>query len=319
MTTAISLWLVIGGAIALYARSAFHAVANGANPWWYVAGAPLLYLAVLCSVTLLWFALAWIFRAARPQEMRIGLAGTLRLYRDEVRAIARHGRHMALFRWLPPDPPPAPARAPVLLLHGVLCNRGSMEDLRTELGARNIQPLYTLSYGPPLASIERFVDQVAAKIDAILAATGAARVALVGHSMGGLVARAYLRRHGPDKVSTVIMLGTPHHGSVHAWLFPGTSLLQLRPGNAWLGELNRSTAAPAGVRIVSLWSWHDSMVAPQTSAQLEGAVNIALRGIGHNALVTSRRVAALVAEELQRVEQPAARADAPLRPSVPCR
>ena len=45
-----------------------------------------------------------------------------------------------------------------------------------------------------------FADQVAAKIDAILAATGAARVAIVGHSMGGLVARAYLRRHGARKV-----------------------------------------------------------------------------------------------------------------------
>ena len=53
-----------------------------------------------------------------------------------------------------------------------------------------------MSYGPPLSSIERFVDQVAAKIDAILAATGASKVALVGHSMGGLVARAYLRRYG---------------------------------------------------------------------------------------------------------------------------
>ena len=45
------------------------------------------------------------------------------------------------------------------------------------------------------------------------------------------------------------------------------------------------------------------MVAPQTSAQLDGAVNIALVGIGHNALVASRRVFALVAEELQRVER----------------
>lgn len=310
MTTAISLWLVIGGAIALYAWSAVHAVANGGNPWWYVAGAPLLYLAILCSVTLLWFALAWIFRAPRPHEMRIGLGATLRLFRDEVRAIARHGRHMALFRWLPPDPPPASARAPVLLLHGVLCNRGSMEDLRSELSARSIHPIYALSYGPPLASIERFADQIAAKIDAILAATGAPRVALVGHSMGGLVARAYLRRYGPDKVSAVIMLGTPHYGSVHAWLFPGTSLRELRPGNAWLSELNRYEVAPAGVRVVSLWSWHDSMVAPQTSSRLDGAVNIALRGIGHNALVSSRHVAELVAVELQRIAEEPAQAKA---------
>ena len=143
------------------------------------------------------------------------------------------------------------------------------------------------------------------KIDAILAATGARRVAIVGHSMGGLVARAYLRRHDPAKVSTVVTIGTPHHGSVHAWLFPGVCLGQLRPNNAWLAELNRGEAAPGGVRVVSLWSWHDSMVAAQKSGELDGAVNIALSGIGHNALVANPRVFALVAEELKRVAQTA--------------
>ncbi len=94
-------------------------------------------------------------------------------------------------------------------------------------------------------------------------------------------------------------LGTPHHGSVHAWLFPGVCLAQLRPGNPWLAELNRDEAAP-GVRIVSLWSWHDSMVAPQTSSRLAGAQNIELAGIGHNAMLGDRRVFDLVADELAR-------------------
>ena len=112
--------------------------------------------------------------------------------------------------------------------------------------------------------------------------------------------RAYLRRHGAAKVSLLMTLGSPHHGSVHAWLFPGTSLAQLRPRNAWLAELNRAAPPPAGTRVVSLWSWHDSMVAPQTSARLDGAENIALPGIGHNALVRNRRVFALVAAEWAR-------------------
>ena len=87
--------------------------------------------------------------------------------------------------------------------------------------------------------------------------------------MGGLVARAYLRKHGGAKVRRVITIGTPHQGSVHAYLVAGTSLSQLRPGNAWLGAL--PPPAPGMPPIVSLWSWHDSMVAPQTSARLDGA------------------------------------------------
>jgi pimeloyl-ACP methyl ester carboxylesterase len=224
MTTAISLWIVYVGAVALYARAAMAAIGGGANPWWYVAGVPLVYLSILGSITLFWFALAWVFRSPRPKAMRIGPVATLRLFWDEMWAIAGSSRHMALYRFLPGDPPARSAHAPVLLLHGVLCNAGSMHDLRKALVARGVGPVYTLSYGPPLASIDSFVDQVAGKIDAILAITGARQVAIVGHSMGGLVARAYLRRHGPRKVSTVVTIGTPHKGSVHAWLFPGVSL-----------------------------------------------------------------------------------------------
>ena len=302
MITAISLWVVYVGAIALYARAAATGIANGANPWWYVAGLPLVYLAILGSITLFWFAVAWVFRSPRPKEMRIGFGATLRLFWEEMWAIAGSSRHMAAYRFLPGDPPGVPARAPVLLLHGVLCNAGSMHDLRSALVVRGIRPVYTMSYGPPLASIDYFVDQVATKIDSILATTGAKQLAIVGHSMGGLVARAYLRRHGSAKVSTVITIGTPHNGSVHAWLFPGVSLGQLRPSNRWLAELNRARD-DMGARIVSIWSWHDSMVAPQTSAELPGARNIALSGIGHNALISNERVYGLVAAELKRVAE----------------
>jgi len=218
---------------------------------------------------------------------------------------------MAMYRFLPGDPPPRSADAPVLLLHGVLCNAGSMHDLRVALVARGVGPVYTLSYGPPLASIDSFIDQLAGKIDAILAATGARQVAIVGHSMGGLIARAYLRRHGPQRVGTVITIGTPHKGSVHAWLFPGVSLGQLRPSNAWLAELGRARPSKE-VRIVSIWSWHDSMVAPQTSAELAGAENIALAGIGHNALVRNERVYDIVATELKRVGEPVPARSAPM-------
>ena len=185
---------------------------------------------------------------------------------------------------------------PVLLLHGVLCNAGVWLGLRRHLLARGLGPVYTLSYGPPLASIESFADQAAAKIDAILRDTGASQVAIVGHSMGGLVARAYLRRFGPARVRLLMTLGTPHQGSVHAYLFPGASLAQLRPGNRWLATLNAEALPP--VRVVALWSPHDSMVAPQASARLPGADEILIRGVGHNALLGDPEVFAAVEREL---------------------
>jgi pimeloyl-ACP methyl ester carboxylesterase len=35
----------------------------------------------------------------------------------------------------------------------------------------------------------------------------------VGHSMGGLVIRAYLQKYRPEKLGRLVMLGTPNHGS----------------------------------------------------------------------------------------------------------
>ena len=150
--------------------------------------------------------------------------------------------------------------------------------------------MYTINYGPPLAGIEHFAGQLAARIDAVRAATGAERVTLIAHSMGGLVARAYLRRFGAARVAQLITIGTPHHGSMLAWTFAGRCLAQMRPGSRWLAEINRTETAPAPVPITSIWSRHDSMVAPQASAELACARNIALAGIGHNALLKSRDV-----------------------------
>jgi triacylglycerol esterase/lipase EstA (alpha/beta hydrolase family) len=205
---------------------------------------------------------------------------------------------MVFYPWLMRDPAPAPAPSAVLLLHGVLCNAGVWAGLKRRLEHRLQAPVYSLSYGPPLASIEAFADQVAAKIDAILAATGARNIAIISHSMGGLVARAYLRRFGGAKVRLLITIGTPHHGSFHAYLFPGTCLAQLRPGNAWLAALNASESQPPPCRVVALWSRHDSMVAPQASARLAGAEEITLTGIGHNALLADASVYAAIEREL---------------------
>jgi hypothetical protein len=96
----------------------------------------------------------------------------------------------------------------------------------------------------------------------------------------------------------LITMGTPHHGSMLARSFPGTCLAQMRPGNPWLMALNGDEAAPAPVPITSLWSRHDSMVAPQASSVLACADNIALVGVAHNALLGDARVMDLVARTL---------------------
>jgi triacylglycerol esterase/lipase EstA (alpha/beta hydrolase family) len=296
MLTAIALAIVLSGGAAAYIGWAWQSIAAGAPAWPFLLGAGLLYFGAPSVAAVLWFTVAAIFGSPVPPDAQLSMQQRVALFWNEMRAIGRSGPRMVFYRWLMRDPAPAPAATAVLLLHGVLCNAGVWVGMKRTLERQVGAPVYALSYGPPLASIEVFADQVAAKVDAILAATGARDVAIVAHSMGGLVARAYLRRYGAAKVRLLLTLGTPHHGSMHAYLFPGAPLAQLRPGNPWLATLN-SDPRPA-CHLVSLWSPHDSMVAPQSSARLDGAAEIVLRGVGHNALLGDPAVYAAVVREL---------------------
>ena len=237
-----------GRAARFYAALALAAAhAAGTPAWLLVAGAPALYLGVLALFVASYFVLAWVFRARRPPDVRIGFVATLRLVWLEYWTLAGAAPRMLLYRVLVPEPPPAPAALPVVLVHGVLCNAGVWARVVRFLRAAGIGPVYGVSYGPPLASIELFADQLDALIRRVRAATGARDVMLVTHSMGGLVALAYLRRYGASSVRRWVAIGAPFAGSVHARGFVGVSLAQLRPGNAWLRALDPH-APPAGRR-----------------------------------------------------------------------
>ena len=277
-----------------YVRWGLHCVAQGAPPWWFVAGAPVAYLAPVVLLVTVSFVLSWIWRTPRPPQAQLDLAGMARLFIGEVFAVAASWPLIALHRLVMRDPDPAPAQLPIVLVHGVLVNDGVWFMMRRYLARHGIGAVYTVNYGPPYGDIDHFAEQLSVKIESVCAATGAARVLIVGHSMGGLVARAYLRQRGPARIERIITLGTPHHGSVLAWIYVGRCLAQMRPGNAWLAELNREETKPSPVPIVSIWSRHDSLVVPQASSELACAENVAVMGVGHNALLGDRGVMELV-------------------------
>ena len=299
MTALLLLALLVGGGWA-YFQWAAHSIAHGVPVWWFVIAAPVVYFAPAAVLVAVWLVVAWVWRTPRPPDARLGPGATLRLYLTEVLSLGLSWPLMALHRLLIRDPPSAPAKRPIVLIHGVLVNDGVWFLLRRFLRRRVGETVYTVNYGPPFADIERFAEQLNTKVEKTCAATGAERVMLVAHSMGGLVARAYLRRFGPRRVARVVTIGTPHHGSILAYSFPGRGLTQMHPGNPWLEQLNRDESKPAPVPMTSIWSRHDSMVIPQASSVLGGAENIALIGIAHNALVWNAEVLELVVREINR-------------------
>lgn len=246
---------------------------------------------VLASVT---FGLSWMWRSPRTPEQRLGAWGSLVLVAGEWLAMLANN-----FAWLPferlilrADPPLRPdSRLPVILVHGYVSNRGTLFQLATALDRAGVGPVFVTTAPAVFAPIEAFASHLERVLEEVTTATGQAQAILVGHSMGGLIARCVLARTGAGRVRALITLGSPHHGSALALAGTGRNARQMRPGSEFLSDLARreGTDGP-GCAALSLYTAHDNLVAPQASSQLAWARNVAIHGVGHLAMLGDARV-----------------------------
>ena len=128
-------------------------------------------------------------------------------------------------------------------------------------------------------------QEIAAKVDGILAATGAAKVDLVTHSMGGLSSRYYVKNLGGDlKVDEWVSLGGPNHGTDTANFCFSTACSEMRIGSSFLTALNSGDETPGAVSYRTWWSPCDDIINPDSSVSLSGATNTKTACISHSAL-----------------------------------
>lgn len=299
MWVAINFAVVVVAGVAAYVWLAVNAIANGGEPWRWVVAFPFVYAAVPLVFTCVWMFFGWLWREQAPPDVRMSLADRARFFFAEYASLFAAPKMIA-YALVARDPPPAPAKCPVLLLHGIGCNGGVWTGMRTFLAREGIGPVYAMSYGPPFIAIPTTAPQIAAKIAQIERDTGASSVVIVAHSMGGLVARSYLRARGSSHVKRLVTIGTPYAGSMHAGLMSGASLVDMRPGSPYLATLAQPTDVERGVPTVSIWSWHDTMVTPQSSSRLPYGENVVLSKVAHNALISDRSVQRRVAAEIRK-------------------
>ena len=195
---------------------------------------------------------------------------------------------------------------PVLMLHGFGANSGFWRPLAQRLRRAGISHA-TVDLEPVLGSIDDYADLIEAQATMLCAATGASQLIVVGHSMGGLAARAWMRRHGNARVARLVTLGTPHFGSWLASYGSGRNAKQMVPPgadpDAWLNRLAASEDASLRARVLSIRSRHDNIVSPQDAAALPGADNVALDLVGHVALGFDPAVLDRVTREITSVRQ----------------
>jgi triacylglycerol esterase/lipase EstA (alpha/beta hydrolase family) len=174
--------------------------------------------------------------------------------------------------------------APVLLLHGLFHNRACWLWTRYRLRRRGVPNVYTINL-PPWFELEFLTEQVSRKVDELRHASGSDKVQLVGHSMGGIIARNFVQLgDGAEKVARCILLAAPNHGSKLAPFALSPLGKLLLPGSDFLQQL-AGAPLPAGVQFTAVYSRHDNMVIPFESGQLPEAENVALAGIGHASLL----------------------------------
>jgi triacylglycerol lipase len=149
-----------------------------------------------------------------------------------------------------------------------------------------------ISYAPFGSSVEQLAERLAVKVSRLLADTGADKVHLVGHSLGGIIiAQAFADGLLGDLVDTVITIAAPFGGSPWASLLPiGSALRALRDGSQNLRRI-ADAPLPPGVSWVAFVASRD-MVAPgrrSTPPQAE-MQTITIEDAGHVGLLTNANV-----------------------------
>ncbi len=177
------------------------------------------------------------------------------------------------------------AGTPILLVHGVVSNRSIFTLLRRGLTRRGFSNVFAMNYSTVATDVRTASLRLAEEVEQIAAETGFERIHVIGHSLGGLLARYYVTRLGGDaRVHTLVTLGTPHEGTRVAYAVPTRLARQMRPGSGLMRELARP-AHGCRTRFISYWSDADAAIFPQRSAAIRhrdlAARNVRLHGAGH--------------------------------------
>jgi pimeloyl-ACP methyl ester carboxylesterase len=197
---------------------------------------------------------------------------------------------------------PLAARIPVLLVHGFVDNRSIFAVMRRSLRRRGFAYVCSWNYSPLLSDVARGARDLGRHIERLCEQTGHERIHVVGHSLGGLIARYHVQKQGGDRrVEHLVTLGTPHQGSLWAHVLPTRLVRQLRPGSDTLRALDEP-APGCRTPLTAVYSDLDQVVVPTSSgrcAHPDLAVrNVLVHGVGHMSLPIHRAVVDEVAATL---------------------
>ena len=256
-------------------------------------------------------AQARVFGRYRPTWLMRVFGGIVEVFAASFDLLLRLGWLLRVLR-APTDPG---CGTPVVLLPGYTENAGAMWWFARRLRREGFRPVL-VDFPSTFASIEVNVRYLRMRLNEVQRATGSDRIAIVAHSMGGVVARALLLSEPEHRVLTLIALASPFRGThlarFGAFLNMGGSVVDMCPESPFAGRYLPSAQASVPIRVIV--GEQENIVSPPWSCVLPGCeVRLLSLPVGHDAPLHLREsytqvTAWLERDGVQRVSAPAATA-----------
>lgn len=185
-----------------------------------------------------------------------------------------------------------------VLVHGIFDTAKIFTFMARWLKDRGFQPLpLELTPSDGAVGLDQLAQQVATFVDQHVPGE---QFDLIGFSMGGLVSRYYVQRlGGMERVRRLITISAPHRGTYMACAMGNPASRQMRPGSAFLKELNRDADRLECVGFASIWTPFDLMIVPAESSRLGVGEEFRIPVALHPWMLRSRRCLELVAKLLR--------------------
>lgn len=198
--------------------------------------------------------------------------------------------------------------APVVLVHGYGGAKSQWFLVERALGRAGFTTVQTMEYDAASSDIPALAQRLCRLVHALAAETGAPRVHLVGHSLGGVIIRYAVTVAGLDPlVGAAVTVASPHGGTEWARVGTDATAVQLRPRSAVLRRLE-SAARPGQARWAAFYSDLDVVVSPARARIRPAALaarNVLVLGEGHLSILLCPRLARGVVEQLSAADREA--------------
>jgi triacylglycerol esterase/lipase EstA (alpha/beta hydrolase family) len=176
------------------------------------------------------------------------------------------------------DPSCRPSAAhpyPVVLVHGTFLNQTSWITLAPQIKAAGYC-VFSLDYGNNgTGEIRQAAATLGSFVDQVLAQTHARKVAIVGHSQGGMMPRYWMKfLGGATEVDELIGMAPSNHGTTNPLASPLAPVciacLEQAAGSSFLAQVNAGGDTLPGIDYTVISTRYDEVVTPYTSQALAG-------------------------------------------------